>query len=75
MPRKPVMLAAGQTGGAVSADVIAVPPGWAGPPLHVHHSHEKTFMVLAGRLACQSGERRIVGGAGRALRRPEALAA
>jgi mannose-6-phosphate isomerase-like protein (cupin superfamily) len=51
------------------------PSAGRGPALHVHHSREKTFIVLAGRLACKCGERRIVGGVGRTLRWPAALAA
>jgi quercetin dioxygenase-like cupin family protein len=68
-----IVLAASQTGGAFSIDVISLSPGWAGPPAHVHQSHEETFIVLAGHVAYQLGDERIVGAAGSTLYVPRGV--
>jgi quercetin dioxygenase-like cupin family protein len=68
-----ITLAGGQTGGTFSTDVITLAPGWAGPPAHVHQSHEETFIVLAGRVAYQLGDQRIIGTAGSTLYVPRGV--
>jgi quercetin dioxygenase-like cupin family protein len=32
-----------------------IPPGWAGPPPHVHREHEESFYVLSGSIRFVSG--------------------
>lgn len=32
-----------------------IPPGWAGPPPHVHQEHEESFYVLSGAVRFVSG--------------------
>lgn len=32
-----------------------IPPGWAGPPPHVHREHEESFYVLSGAVRFVSG--------------------
>ena len=32
-----------------------MPPGWAGPPQHVHRAHDESFFVLTGRVRFLSG--------------------
>lgn len=32
-----------------------IPPGWAGPPPHVHREHEESFYVLSGAVRFISG--------------------
>lgn len=32
-----------------------MPPGWAGPPPHVHREHEETFFVIEGTVRFTSG--------------------
>ena len=49
-------VAAGQTGCALSVGVIGLPGAAPAPPLDGRHFCEKTFIVLAGRVACQRGE-------------------
>src|SRR6266851_2942102 len=68
-----ITLAGGQTGGTFSTDMITLSPGWAGPPPHVHQSHEETFIVLAGRVAYQLGDQRIIGTAGSTLYVPRGV--
>ena len=48
-------------------------PQWAGPPPHVHQSHEETFIVLAGKVAYQLGEQRVIGAPGRTLYVPRGV--
>jgi len=68
-----IILAGGQTGGAFSIDMISLSPGWSGPPPHVHQSHEETFIMLAGRVAYQFGDQRIIGTAGSTLYVPRGV--
>src|SRR4051794_8643895 len=32
-----------------------MPPGWGGPPQHVHHAHDESFFVLTGHVRFVSG--------------------
>ncbi|MGH8981719.1 MAG: cupin domain-containing protein, partial [Acidimicrobiales bacterium] len=32
-----------------------IPPGWAGPPPHIHREHEESFYVLSGAVRFISG--------------------
>jgi mannose-6-phosphate isomerase-like protein (cupin superfamily) len=41
-----------------------LPPGWAGPPPHVHREHEESFYVLAGAVRFFSGDTETVLSAG-----------
>ena len=68
-----ITLPGSQTGGAFSTDVIDLSPQWTGPPPHVHRSHEETFIVLAGRVAYQLGEQRVIGAPGSTLYVPRGV--
>lgn len=37
-----------------------LPPGWAGPPPHVHRQHEESFYVLSGAVRFRSGSTEAV---------------
>jgi quercetin dioxygenase-like cupin family protein len=50
-----VLLRAEDTGGVVSAILIAVPAKWEGPPLH-HHDFDEAFYVLDGEPTFQLGD-------------------
>lgn len=41
-----------------------LPPGWAGPPAHVHREHEESFYVLGGAVRFFSGGTETVLSAG-----------
>ncbi len=45
-----VLISAAETGGPLARLRFALPPGAAGPPLHVHRRVEETFTVLDGAL-------------------------
>ena len=68
-----ITLAAGQTGGAFSTDLISLPPRWPGPPPHVHNSHEETFIVLVGQVDYQLGDQAVTGAAGSTLYVPRGV--
>jgi mannose-6-phosphate isomerase-like protein (cupin superfamily) len=61
-----IALASGDTDGTLGIVENLVRPGWPGPPLH-HHAFDETFCVLAGELAFQLGEDRVVGRPGDTL--------
>lgn len=37
-----------------------MPPGWAGPPPHLHREHEETFFVIEGTVRFSSGTTEMV---------------
>ena len=43
------------TGGRLGLLEGRYPPGWTGPPPHVHREHEETFYVLSGAVRFTSG--------------------
>jgi mannose-6-phosphate isomerase-like protein (cupin superfamily) len=43
------------TGGRLGLLEGRYPPGWTGPPPHVHREHEETFYVLSGAVRFVSG--------------------
>jgi mannose-6-phosphate isomerase-like protein (cupin superfamily) len=43
------------TGGRLGLLEGRYPPGWTGPPPHVHREHEETFYVLRGAVRFTSG--------------------
>jgi len=45
-----IKLAARQTGGQLTVEEFTCPPGFTGPPAHIHHAHDETFVVLTGRM-------------------------
>jgi len=68
-----ITLSGQQTGGEFSTDVISLSPQWAGPPPHVHRSHDETFIVLAGRVAYQLGQEHVTGTVGSTLYVPKGV--
>jgi mannose-6-phosphate isomerase-like protein (cupin superfamily) len=60
----------GQNGGVV--DMTEVPPGHM-PPLHVHHTHDELFYVIAGELSLFLPGRQVRLGAGESLRAPQGV--
>src|SRR3954454_15142543 len=43
------------TGGRLGLLQGRYPPGWTGPPPHLHREHEETFHVLGGAVRFTSG--------------------
>jgi quercetin dioxygenase-like cupin family protein len=41
-----------------------MPPGWGGPPPHIHREHEETFFVIEGTVRFSSGTTETVLSAG-----------
>jgi mannose-6-phosphate isomerase-like protein (cupin superfamily) len=62
-PRFEVLLRSEQSNDQIAMIRIAVPPGWAGPPLH-HHDFDEAFYVLDGELTFQLGAQRSTAGPG-----------
>jgi quercetin dioxygenase-like cupin family protein len=58
-----IVLAAEDTGGALSAIVVTDPPG-AGAPLHVHHAEDETFVILDGEVTFELAGREVTATAG-----------
>lgn len=54
-------LAIGQRMGVVEC---SMPPGWAGPPQHVHRQHDESFFVLSGNVRFTSGTKVVEASAG-----------
>jgi mannose-6-phosphate isomerase-like protein (cupin superfamily) len=50
-----------ETGGAFFLSETTVEPGFAGPPLHIHHELTDMFYVLEGTLTFRVGEETIEG--------------
>jgi hypothetical protein len=40
-----IKLAARHTGGLLTVEEFTCPPGFTGPPAHVHHAHDETFVA------------------------------
>jgi mannose-6-phosphate isomerase-like protein (cupin superfamily) len=45
----------GATDGRLGLVECRMPPGWPGPPQHVHRAHDETFFVLTGHVRVTSG--------------------
>ena len=43
------------TAGRLGVVALDLPPGWGGPPQHVHREHDETFYVLQGTVRFTSG--------------------
>ncbi|MDH2443451.1 cupin domain-containing protein [Amnibacterium sp. CER49] len=52
------------TGGRAGLVECRMPPGWGGPPQHIHHAHDESFFVLTGRVRFRSGSTEHVLGPG-----------
>jgi mannose-6-phosphate isomerase-like protein (cupin superfamily) len=63
-----------QTGGAFALLEFVQPQGIPGPPLHVHHSADEAFYVLAGTLTVRLGERTLDAPAGSFILVPRGVA-
>jgi quercetin dioxygenase-like cupin family protein len=59
-----ILLGEAASDGAIGVVEMAMAPGDAGPPLHVHPTHAEAFFVLAGTLTMQAGDEVISGGPG-----------
>lgn len=42
----------------------SLPPGWAGPPQHIHRQHDESFFVLSGNVRFTSGTKVLEASAG-----------
>src|SRR5947209_6783716 len=58
------VLATGATTRGMTCVMTCVNPGPGGPPLHIHHSHDEWYFVMAGRYRFQIEGRTHDGGAG-----------
>jgi mannose-6-phosphate isomerase-like protein (cupin superfamily) len=47
-----------------------LPPGWAGPPQHVHRAHDETFYVMTGTVRFTSGTDELTAAAGSLVTAP-----
>jgi mannose-6-phosphate isomerase-like protein (cupin superfamily) len=45
-----IKLDARHTDGQLSVEEFTCPPQFTGPPAHVHHAHDETFVILTGTL-------------------------
>lgn len=43
------------TGGRSGVAALELPPGWGGPPQHIHRAHDETFYVVSGTVSFTSG--------------------
>jgi quercetin dioxygenase-like cupin family protein len=63
-PAGPVTFRILEDGKAVDGRVGVVecrlPPGWGGPPQHVHRQHDETFYVLTGTVSFTSGSEVLI---------------
>ena len=41
-----------------------LPPGWSGPPQHIHRAHDETFYVVTGTILFTSGTDELLAPAG-----------
>lgn len=51
-----IKVTAADTVGRLTVLEGALAPRFAGPPAHVHHNHDETFVVLEGRMRFRLGE-------------------
>jgi len=47
-----------------------LPPGWNGPPQHIHRAHDETFYVVTGTVRFTSGTNELLAGAGSLVTAP-----
>lgn len=47
-----------------------LPPGWAGPPQHIHREHDETFYVVTGTVRFTSGSNELLARAGSLVTAP-----
>jgi mannose-6-phosphate isomerase-like protein (cupin superfamily) len=47
-----------------------LPPGWSGPPQHVHREHDESFFVLTGTVTFTSGRDEVPAPAGTLVTAP-----
>ena len=59
-----ILLDEHESDGALGVVEMSLPPGAAGPPLHVHPTHAEAFYVLAGEITVQAGDEVVTGGPG-----------
>ena len=59
-----ILLRADEADGSLGVVEMAMGPGEAGPPLHVHPRHAESFYVLEGELTLRAGDERVTGGPG-----------
>jgi mannose-6-phosphate isomerase-like protein (cupin superfamily) len=52
------------TDGRLGLVECRMPPGWGGPPQHVHHAHDESFFVLTGHVRIRTGSTEHVLGPG-----------
>lgn len=65
-------LAGEQTGGAFALGEVKVPPR-GGPPPHVHHVEDETFVVLEGELLFHVGQRTLPAPVGTVIYAPKGI--
>jgi len=58
-PAGPVRFRVLEDGQAVDGRIgiveCSLPPGWGGPPQHIHRQHDETFYILSGTVQFTSG--------------------
>jgi quercetin dioxygenase-like cupin family protein len=47
-----------------------LPPGWAGPPQHIHREHDEAFYVVTGTVRFTSGTKELLAPAGSLVTAP-----
>lgn len=47
-----------------------LPPGWAGPPQHIHREHDEAFYVVTGTIRFTSGTNELLAPAGSLVTAP-----
>jgi quercetin dioxygenase-like cupin family protein len=47
-----------------------LPPGWGGPPQHIHREHDETFYILSGTVSFTSATDVMIAGAGSLVTAP-----
>lgn len=48
----------------------SMPPGWAGPPQHIHRKHDESFFILNGNVRFTSGTKILEASAGSLVTAP-----
>jgi quercetin dioxygenase-like cupin family protein len=59
-----IKIAGSETDGTFGFAEVTAPPGWGGPPPHVHHAHDETFYVVEGEFEFKAGDRTLKAGPG-----------
>lgn len=57
-------------GGRIGVVECSLPPGWGGPPQHIHRKHDETFYVLSGTVQFTSGTHGFSAAAGSLVTAP-----